>query len=80
MQLFAGDNDYGNHEFQSIIMLVAMALAASICVWRTWLIMKSAIFRAVQPVWGKRIYVLWLYAFRQLVRYKCLSKPHRAAM
>ena len=32
--------------------------------------MKSAIFRAVQPVWGKRIHVLCL-----CVRYKCLSKP-----
>ena len=35
MQLFAGDNDHGNHEFKSIIMVVAMALAASTCVWRS---------------------------------------------
>ena len=32
--------------------------------------MKSAIFRAIQPVLGKRIHVLRLCAFRQLVRYK----------
>ena len=54
-----------------------MALAASTCVWRFWLIMKSAIFRKVQPVWGKCIHVLWLCAFTQLVKYKCLSKPQR---
>ena len=35
--------------------------------------MKSASFRAGQPVWAKR-------AFRQLVRYKCLSKPQRTPM
>ena len=43
------------------LMVVAMALAASTCVWRSLLIiksLKSAIFRAVQPVWGKRIRVL----------------------
>ncbi len=33
-----------------------MALAASTCVWRSRLIMKSASFRAVQPVWRKRIH------------------------
>ena len=37
-------------------------------------------FRAVQPVWGKCIHVLWLCAFKQLVQYKCLSKPQRIAM
>ena len=30
--------------------------------------------------WGKCIHVLWLCAFRQLVRYKCLSKPQRTVM
>ena len=54
----AGDNDHGNHEVVSNIMVVAMALAASTSVWRSWLIMKSASFRAVQPVWGKRIHAL----------------------
>ena len=33
MEHFAGDNDHGNHEFLSIIMVVAMTLAASTCVW-----------------------------------------------
>ena len=51
MEQFAGDNDNVNHEFLSIIVVVAMALSASTCVWR-------AIFRAVQPVWGRRIHVL----------------------
>ena len=31
---FAGDKDHGNHEFESIIMVVAVALATSTCVWR----------------------------------------------
>ena len=35
MEHFAGDNDHGNHEFYSTIMLVPMALAASTCVWRS---------------------------------------------
>ena len=41
-------------------MVVAMAIAASTCVWRSGQIMKmkSAIFRVVQPVWGKRTHVL----------------------
>ena len=30
---FAGDNDHGNHAFESIILVVPMALAASTCVW-----------------------------------------------
>ena len=50
------------------------------CIWRSCLVMKSASFRTVQPVWGKRIHVLLLYAFRQLDRYKCLSIPQRTAM
>ena len=44
--------------FKWIIIVVAMALVASTCVCRSGLIMKSAIFRAVQPVWGKHIHVL----------------------
>ena len=32
-----------------------MASPANTCVGRSSIIMKSAIFRAVQPVWGKRI-------------------------
>ena len=32
MEYFAGDNAHGNHEFQSIIMVGAMAIAASTCV------------------------------------------------
>ena len=39
-------------------MAVAMALAASTCVWRSRLIMKNAIFRAIQRVCGKHIHVL----------------------
>ena len=31
MEHFVGDNDHGNHEFESIIMVVAMELAASTC-------------------------------------------------
>ena len=31
MEHFAGDNGHGNHEFLSITMVVAMALAASTC-------------------------------------------------
>ena len=58
MEHFAGDNDHINHVLYSIIMMVAMASPAITCVWRSSLIIKSAIFRAVQPVWGKRIHVL----------------------
>ena len=32
MEHFAGDNDHGNHELYSIIMVVSMAIAASTCV------------------------------------------------
>ena len=39
-------------------MMVAMALATSTMVGRSGLIMKSAIYRAIQRVWGKRIHVL----------------------
>ena len=35
MEHFAGDNDHGNHGFYSIIMVAAMALATSTCVWRS---------------------------------------------
>ena len=37
---------------------VAIASPGSTCVWRSSIIMKTAIFRAVQPVCGKRIHVL----------------------
>ena len=35
MEHFAGDNDHGHHEFKLIIMVVAMPIAASTCVWRS---------------------------------------------
>ena len=41
--------------------MVAMALAASTCVWRPWLVMKNAIFRAVQPVLGQMVYICYDY-------------------
>ena len=33
MEHFAGDSYHENHEFLTIIMVVAMALAASTCIW-----------------------------------------------
>ena len=57
----AGGGDIHVHATRAaweIPAVVAMAIAASICVWRSWLIMKSASFRAIQPVWAKRIHVL----------------------
>ena len=35
MEYLAGVNDHGNHEFCSIIMVVAMESPASTCVWRS---------------------------------------------
>ena len=35
MECFAGENDNGNHEFESISMVFAMASPASTCVWRS---------------------------------------------
>ena len=32
---FAGENAHGNHEFQSIVMMVAMASPVCTCVWRS---------------------------------------------
>ena len=67
-------------EIMNLYRLLWWQLAASTCVWRSRLIIKSASFRAVQPVWGKRIHVLWLRTFRQLVIYNGLSKPQRTTM
>ena len=42
------------------MVAMGMALAANTCVWRSWLIMKSTIFRAVQPV-GANVYMCYDY-------------------
>ena len=63
-------------------MVVVMALATStlLCLAILTNNEECHFFRALQHVCGKRIDVLRLCAFRQLVRYKCLSKPQRTAM
>ena len=70
MEHFTGDNDHGNHEFYSIIMVVAMALAASTCVWRSWLVMKVPFF-AQYNLFGANVYMSDISAYRNHNVHQC---------